>query len=119
MPAYWFTCAFGHNNIVINIFDTDKGFIFVHYVYFEPLHFQSSLRILHNRCLKTLGVLDINRLYIAVEFLLGILLVVSLSRDADSQAERHALDTRLPHLLLQLGIETNVASTLFAEARPI
>lgn len=40
------------------------------------------------------------------------LLVVTLSRDSDTQSVRNTLDTSLPDLLVQLGIETNVGCAL-------
>ena len=61
-------------------------------------------RVLDNSGLETLGVLDVDGLDVAVELLLGALLVVTLARDADAEAERNALDTALPDLLVELRI---------------
>jgi hypothetical protein len=44
--------------------------------------------------------------------LLCTLLIVTLSRDTDAESEWATLDTSLPDLLVQLGIETNVGCTL-------
>jgi hypothetical protein len=40
------------------------------------------------------------------------LLVVTLSRDSDTQSVWDTLDTSLPDLLVQLGVETNVGCAL-------
>lgn len=61
---------------------------------------------------QALGVLDVDGLDVGVELLLGALLVVTLARDADTEAERNALDTALPDLLVQLGVEADVAGAL-------
>lgn len=68
--------------------------------------------ILNDSGLQTLGVLDVHSLHVAVELLLRALLVVTLSRYPDSQAERHTADSRLPHLLVQLGVEADVGGSL-------
>ena len=54
--------------------------------------------------METLGVLDVDGLDVGVELLLGTLLVVTLTGDADTEAERNALDTGLPDLLVKLGV---------------
>lgn len=71
-----------------------------------------SLSILNNGGLETLGVLDVDGLDVGVELLLGALLVVTLTRDAHTEAERHTLDAGLPHLLVELGVEADVLGTL-------
>jgi hypothetical protein len=70
------------------------------------------LCILDNGGLETLGVLDVDGLDVGVKLLLGALLIVTLARDADTEAERNTLDTTLPDLLVQLGVEADVASAL-------
>ena len=70
------------------------------------------LCVLNNGGLETLGVLDVDGLDVGVELLLGALLVVTLARDADAEAERNTLNTTLPDLLVQLGVEADVASAL-------
>lgn len=70
------------------------------------------LCVLDDGGLETLGVLDVDGLDVAVKLLLGTLLVVTLARDADTEAERNALDTALPDLLVQLGVEADVAGAL-------
>lgn len=55
---------------------------------------------LDDRCVQTLGALDIDGLDQTVELLLCILLVVTLSRYANTQSKWDALDTRLPDLLV-------------------
>ena len=73
------------------------------------------LCVLNNGSLETLGVLDVDGLDVGVELLLGALLVVTLARDADAEAERNTLNTTLPDLLVQLGVEADVASALDGE----
>lgn len=68
--------------------------------------------LLNNSGVEALGILDIDSLDVGVESLLGALLVVTLARDADPHTERNALDTALPDLLVQLGIETDVGGAL-------
>jgi hypothetical protein len=62
------------------------------------------LRVLDDLGVKTLGVLDVDGLDVGVQLLLGALLVVTLTADAYTEAERNALDARLPHLLVELGV---------------
>ena len=62
--------------------------------------------------MEALGVLDVDGLHVGVQLLLGVLLVVTLPRDAHTQTERHPLDTALPDLLVQLGVETDVLGAL-------
>ena len=66
------------------------------------------LLLLNNGGLQTLRVLDVHSLHVGVKLLLGALLVVTLTADAHAEAERHALDTGLPDLLVQLRVETDV-----------
>ena len=73
----------------------------------------NRLRVLDNGGLETLGVLDVDGLDVAVELLLGTLLVVTLTRDADTEAERNALDTALPDLLVELGVEADIVGALW------
>jgi hypothetical protein len=69
-----------------------------------PLILASTLSILNDLGVQTLGVLDVDGLDVGVELLLGTLLVVTLTGDADTEAERNALDTGLPDLLVKLGV---------------
>jgi hypothetical protein len=64
--------------------------------------------------MQALGLLllDIDSLDVAVQLLLGALLVVSLSADAHTQSEGDAFDAALPDLLIQLRVETDVAGSL-------
>jgi hypothetical protein len=62
------------------------------------------LSILDDLGVQTLGVLDVDGLDVRVELLLGALLVVTLTGDADTETERNALDTGLPDLLVELGV---------------
>lgn len=61
---------------------------------------------------QALGVLDVDGLDVAVELLLGAVLIVSSSGDADADSVWHALDTLLPHLLVQLGVEADIGGAL-------
>jgi hypothetical protein len=74
----------------------------------------TSSRVLHNDGLQTLGLaaLDIDGLHVAVQLLLGILLVVALSRDAHAQSVGDALDAGFPDALVQLRVEADVVGTL-------
>lgn len=60
--------------------------------------------LLHDNRHQTLGILDVDGLHVAVELLLGVLLVVSSTADADAESVRNTLDTLLPDLLVQLGV---------------
>ena len=73
----------------------------------------NHLCILNNSRLETLGILNIDRLNVAVQFLFCIFFVISLSRDSDAESEWTTLDTSLPDLLVQLGIETNIGCALY------
>ena len=64
--------------------------------------------------METLGVLDVDGLDVGVETLLGVLLVVTLAGDADTETEGDALDTGLPDLLVQLGVDADILGALFA-----
>jgi hypothetical protein len=57
-------------------------------------------------------LLDIDSLDVAVQLLLGALLVVPLPADAHAQSEWNAFDATLPDLLVQLRVETDVACSL-------
>lgn len=61
---------------------------------------------------EALGVLDIHGLNVAVQLLLGILLIISSSGDSDTESERNALDTTLPDLLVQLGVQADIVGAL-------
>lgn len=68
--------------------------------------------LVNDGSLKTLGVLDVYSLHVGVKLLLGTLLVVTLTADADTEAERNALDAGLPDLLVQLRVEADVGCAL-------
>lgn len=69
-------------------------------------------RLLNHDRSKPLGVFDIDRLHVAVQFLLGTLLVVSLSRNPNPHTEWHTLDTRFPDFFVQLWVEADIFRTL-------
>ena len=75
----------------------------------------NNLVVLDNGGLEALGVGDVDGLDVGVKLLLGALLVVTLARDADAETERNALDTALPDLLVQLGVDTDVLGALDGE----
>lgn len=83
----------------------------------EPLLQRHLRRILDHRGLQTLGVLHVHRLDVAVQLLLRTLLVVTLPRYPDPQAERNALHTGLPDFLVQLRVEADVAGALYSTER--
>ena len=62
--------------------------------------------------METLGVLHVDGLDVAVELLLGALLVVTAAGDADAETVGNALDTLLPDLLVQLGVEADIGGAL-------
>lgn len=70
--------------------------------------------LLHDDRVHALGVLDVDGLHVAIQLLLGALLVVTSPRDADAQPVRNALDALLPDLLVQLGIQTDISGALEA-----
>jgi hypothetical protein len=74
-----------------------------------------SLLLLDDDRGETLGVLDVHGLDVAVELLLGTLLVVSPPRDADAEPVGDALDTLLPDLLVELGVQADIGGTLLRE----
>lgn len=57
--------------------------------------------------MEALGVLDVDGLDVGVETLGGVLLVVTLAGDADTDTEGNALDTGFPDLLVQLGVDAD------------
>jgi len=61
---------------------------------------------------QTLGVLDVDGLDVGVQTLLGVLLVVTLAGDADTETEGDTLDTGFPDLLVELGVDADVLGTL-------
>ena len=65
--------------------------------------------------METLGLLDVDSLDVRVQSLLGALLVVTLTGDADTHAEWNALDTGFPDLLVELGVQTDVLGALWKE----
>lgn len=62
--------------------------------------------------METLGVLDVDGLDVGVETLLGVLLIVTLAGDANAETEGDTLDTGLPDLLVQLGVDTDILGAL-------
>ena len=74
----------------------------------------TSSRVLNNYSVQALRLLllDIDSLHVAVQLLLGALLVVSLSADTHAQSVGDAFDAALPDFLVQLRVKTDVAGTL-------
>lgn len=70
------------------------------------------LCVLDNGGLQTLGLLDVDGLDVAIQLLLGALLVVTLAGDADAQTEGDALDAGLPDLLVQKGVKADILGAL-------
>lgn len=82
------------------------------FLYAHSSHADIPLCVLNNSRLQTLGVLDVDCLHVAVKLLLGTLLVVTLSRDTDSESVWDTLDSGLPDLLVQLWVEADVGCAL-------
>jgi len=68
--------------------------------------------LLDNNGRETLGVLDVHGLHVAVELLLGALLVVTSPGDADAHSVWDTLNTLLPDLLVQLGVDADIGGAL-------
>lgn len=71
-----------------------------------------KLLFFDNNGVEALGVLDVHSLYVAVQLLLGTLLVVSASGNADAESVGNALHTVLPDLLVQRGVQTDIRGAL-------
>ena len=86
---------------------------FIHSPSIESVSVTSS-RVLDDNSMQALGLLllDIDSLHVAVQLLLGALLVVSLSADAHAQSVGDAFDAALPDFLVQLRVKADVAGTL-------
>ena len=61
---------------------------------------------------EALGVLDVHSLNVAVQLLLGTLLVISSSGNSDSESVVNTLHTVLPDLLVELGVDADIRGTL-------
>jgi hypothetical protein len=102
--------AFRSQNLVATQRNPPERHAFMH---INSSHHPSCyLSILDDLGVETLGVLDVDGLDVGVQLLLGALLVVTLTRDADTETERNTLDTGLPDLLVELGVETDVLGAL-------
>lgn len=80
-----------------------------------PTQFPFSLALrllLDDNRRETLGVLDVHGLNVAVELLLGALLIVTSARDADAESVWNTLDTLLPDLLVELGVDADIGGAL-------
>lgn len=69
--------------------------------------------------MESLGVLDVDGLNIAVQLLLGALLVISSSGNSHAQPVGNTLNTLLPDLLVELRVQTDVGGTLFCNVSPL
>jgi hypothetical protein len=76
-----------------------------------PIPFHFAL-LLDNNGRETLGVLDVHGLDVAVQLLLGALLVVTSPGDADAKSVWDTFDTLLPNLLVELGVDTDIGGAL-------
>lgn len=77
----------------------------------EKLLFVCTLFLNNNRG-EALGVLDVHSLNVAVQLLLGTLLVVSSSGNSHADSVVDTLDTVLPDLLVELGVDSDISGTL-------
>jgi len=80
-------------------------------------HLSLLLVLLNLNGLETLGVLDVDGLDVAVKALLGTLLVVTATRDADAEAERNTADTVLPDLGVEQGVKADILGSLCSGRR--
>lgn len=78
----------------------------------DPPGFCCQPLLLDDNRVQTLGVLDVDGLHVAVELLLGALFVVTPPGDADAEPVANTLDTLLPDLLVQLGVQADVRGAL-------
>lgn len=69
--------------------------------------------------MQALRVLNVDSLNVAVELLLGAVLVVSPPGDSDTESVRNTLNTLLPHLLVELGVHADVGSALLKPHRSV
>ena len=67
---------------------------------------------LNDSSVQALGAGDVDCVDMGVESLLGALLVVTLAGNADTHTVGDALDTALPDLLVQLGVQADVLGAL-------
>jgi hypothetical protein len=72
----------------------------------------------YHRGLETLGVLDVHSLDVRKQPVLRTLLVVTLARDTDAKSVGDTLDSLLPDLLVELGVETDILSSLSRNRQP-
>lgn len=72
----------------------------------------SNLLLINDNGVQTLGVLDVDGLDVGVQLLRGVLLVVTSAGNADTESEGAALDTLLPDLLVQLGVDADILGSL-------
>jgi hypothetical protein len=72
--------------------------------------------VLDDSGLETLRVLDVHGLDVGVKLLLGALLVVTLTGDADTETERNTLNAGFPDLLVQLRVEADVVGALYGQS---
>jgi hypothetical protein len=81
-------------------------------LYASPGRHKNKRLLLDDNGHQALGVLDVDGLDVAVELLLGVLLVVASSADAHTDSVGDTLDTLLPDLLVQLGVDADISSLL-------
>ena len=68
--------------------------------------------LLDNSRLQTFRILYVHCLDVRVQLLLGTLLVVTLTTDADADSEWYTLDAGFPDLLVELWVEADVLGAL-------
>jgi hypothetical protein len=78
-----------------------------------PAHCSVSAdSVFHHRSGQSLRARHIDRLYIAVQLLLGTFLVISFPRDPDTQAVWDTFDTGFPNFLVELWVKAHVFRSL-------
>lgn len=71
-----------------------------------------SSGIFHHNSSQSLWILNVHRLHVTVQLLLGTFLVISFPRYPHAQSVWHTFDARLPNLLIELRVEADVFSSL-------
>lgn len=74
-------------------------------------HVVIHLSLIDDGGLQALRVLDVDGLDEGVELLLALLVVVTLTSDADTETVRDTLDAGFPDLLVELGVKADVLGT--------
>lgn len=102
-----------HPTTTIDVRSRREETLFVAFVLPTPAITKTQRLLLDDNSHQTLRVLDVDGLDVAVELLLGVLLVVSSSANAYADSVGNALDTLLPDLLVQLRVDADISGLLW------